>query len=380
MDLGFVEKVDDPALLTSRHFPSKVGGRPAWLELSLLPAPEQLACRHCGKPTVFLLQLYAPLDCNHPHAYHRTLYVFMCRDAGCHSNGSTKAFVVLQCQLGRANGFYEWGASASDSESDEQSGTELEGAICKPCATVGRGSREAVASGSPEQLDGVCVDPESLCKPLSDVNLSNDSRKIVCSESDGSITNSKAQGAESTANIQSTNSVVLVRPKCSKDTKKQAVFLPPSLCIVCGCYAPKKCAKCKQVNYCSREHQIHDWKKGHKLLCSKLNQTPPHITSDLDMPYRPEQDVLLPEFEIVRETEPSVTEQPKAAERSEEERMKDYYEFISSSEYSGSKADDGVGESELREIEKASSKVKGDKVFKAFRKRVSIEPEQVSSE
>ena len=50
--VGFVEKVSDLDLLTSLFFPSKVGGRPAWLDIRDLPVPDSLACGVCGKPPV----------------------------------------------------------------------------------------------------------------------------------------------------------------------------------------------------------------------------------------------------------------------------------------------------------------------------------------
>mmetsp|Transcript_15324 Transcript_15324/g.44341 ORF Transcript_15324/g.44341 Transcript_15324/m.44341 type:complete len:144 (-) Transcript_15324:398-829(-) len=37
-------------------------------------------------------------------------------------------------------------------------------------------------------------------------------------------------------------------------------------CAVCSEPAPKRCNDCKAVYYCSREHQIEDWKR-HKKAC-----------------------------------------------------------------------------------------------------------------
>jgi hypothetical protein len=36
---------------------------------------------------------------------------------------------------------------------------------------------------------------------------------------------------------------------------------------VCGVEASQKCAGCNLVFYCSRDHQVSDWKKGHKKKC-----------------------------------------------------------------------------------------------------------------
>ena len=52
----------------------------------------------------FLLQVYAPVpvdDSTAPEGaeYHRTMFVFMCRNPGCHGIGVSKSFKVLRCQL-----------------------------------------------------------------------------------------------------------------------------------------------------------------------------------------------------------------------------------------------------------------------------------------
>ena len=41
------------------------------------------------------------------------------------------------------------------------------------------------------------------------------------------------------------------------------------LCHVCGIRGPHRCGSCQKTSYCSKEHQIIDWKYGgHKELCS----------------------------------------------------------------------------------------------------------------
>lgn len=55
--LGFVEPAEDAADLLRHRFPSKLGGRPAWLDPLRLPSPEQLTCGATGRPLDFLLQV-----------------------------------------------------------------------------------------------------------------------------------------------------------------------------------------------------------------------------------------------------------------------------------------------------------------------------------
>lgn len=81
VELGFAEEA--PAWrLRSEQFPSKVGGRPAWLGLAELPGPRALACARCGRPLAFLLQVYAPLP-GRADAFHRSLFLFCCREPPC---------------------------------------------------------------------------------------------------------------------------------------------------------------------------------------------------------------------------------------------------------------------------------------------------------
>ncbi|EZA47660.1 hypothetical protein DMN91_012568 [Ooceraea biroi] len=104
VDLGFVEKCE-PWRLESRFFPSKAGGKPAWLDLNNIPGKKDLECEYCGDPCVFLCQVYAPYE-EDANAFHRTIYVFMCKKGDCckpNRNGNLKVF---RSQLSRSNSFY----------------------------------------------------------------------------------------------------------------------------------------------------------------------------------------------------------------------------------------------------------------------------------
>lgn len=58
IDLGFLEKCEKPWLLVNTYFPSKVGGRPAWLDVESIPLNDRLKCTECGKQLVFLCQVW----------------------------------------------------------------------------------------------------------------------------------------------------------------------------------------------------------------------------------------------------------------------------------------------------------------------------------
>lgn len=56
IDLGFVEECES-WLLVNKFFPSKVGGKPAWLDLKNIPKAKELECDQCKEPLVFLCQV-----------------------------------------------------------------------------------------------------------------------------------------------------------------------------------------------------------------------------------------------------------------------------------------------------------------------------------
>ena len=107
LQIGFADPAEKPWLLGSRFLglaefapDGKVGGRPSWLSLSGLPQPSSVACGRCGAPMVFLLQVYAPYHWD--HAFHRAVFVFMCRKAECHApDEAAPPFAVFRSQLER---------------------------------------------------------------------------------------------------------------------------------------------------------------------------------------------------------------------------------------------------------------------------------------
>ena len=167
VELGFAEEADRHSL-TCRHFPSKIGGKPAWLSLTPLPSPSDIACQSCGNVMVFLLQVYAP-DTDKKEAFHRTLFLFICKKPSCCVRNSNKSFVIFRSQLSRENDFY---------------------------------------SSEPPNVKQKLADEPS--------------------------------------------------PEKYQD-----------MCCVCGIPGPKRCSKCHQRSYCCKEHQVLDWKNGHKQACSQ---------------------------------------------------------------------------------------------------------------
>lgn len=84
-DLGFIEESE--YVLKDTYFPCKVGGKPAWLELKNLPNSEEIKCPKCYAPRVFLCQIYAPIE-ERDDCYHRTIYIFICKNESCNEINS----------------------------------------------------------------------------------------------------------------------------------------------------------------------------------------------------------------------------------------------------------------------------------------------------
>eukprot|EP00466_Bigelowiella_natans_P005227 jgi/Bigna1/71701/fgenesh1_pg.16_\ len=124
--LGFAEPLNGgggPPLI-SRFFPSKVGGKPAWLNLRNIP--EAPKCLNCKEVLSFLLQVYAPRTqgSNKDDAFHRTIFVFTCKKASCLRTG--KSIRVFRSQLGRNNEYYSSEPPVELIDGDENDGFEVE--------------------------------------------------------------------------------------------------------------------------------------------------------------------------------------------------------------------------------------------------------------
>ncbi|CAG5118147.1 unnamed protein product [Candidula unifasciata] len=103
--LGFIEEDTDLSLLKSQFFPSKIGGKPSWLSLEPVLGGEDLKCQKCSDPCIFLMQVYAPLAMR-DDTFHRTIFVFVCSNASCSSQGDNSNFRVFRSQLPLINNFY----------------------------------------------------------------------------------------------------------------------------------------------------------------------------------------------------------------------------------------------------------------------------------
>ncbi|CAM1299122.1 PDCD2 (predicted), partial [Pycnogonum litorale] len=178
VELGFLEKVQSWKL-KCEYFPSKVGGYPAWLDLVGIPSCEAVRCDRCGKPCVFLMQMYSPGT--DPKSFHRTIFVFICKNSGCYvRNENCGNIKVFRCQLRLKNDFYD-----------------------------------DIPPPEVEHLDD-------------EVNFT-----------------------------------------CNQKKQKSTI-----LCCVCGCRGPQRCGRCRVKHYCSRDHQLLDWKSEHKFSCRPTSQKP----------------------------------------------------------------------------------------------------------
>ncbi len=136
VDLGFIESAESHKL-ESIFFPSKVGGRPAWLDQANIPNTSDLQCKNCGKAQRFLLQIYAPRD-DIAACFHRTIYIFCCCNSDCFKGNSNSPFKVFRCQLARENEFFADEPFSEDTTESEVSFhmnllREKWGGLCEVC-------------------------------------------------------------------------------------------------------------------------------------------------------------------------------------------------------------------------------------------------------
>ena len=168
MCLGFaVEPPEEPAALLRNHTPSKLGGRPAWLDPVRLPLDSELQCGASGEPLNFLLQVYAPLEAAGPAAFHRAIYVFISpKGSRIGERGTVRAF---RCQLPRANAYLPYEAP-EPSELPAPLPTAAAAVARRRCARLAESSAGAgrVAPSYTYREHELVVEPEPTAAEASD--------------------------------------------------------------------------------------------------------------------------------------------------------------------------------------------------------------------
>ena len=145
--LGFAVKPETPHQLLRNHFPSKLGGLPAWLDPVNLPDPSQLVCPESGLGLHFLLQVYAAVN-DEPHAFHRALYLFVSPQGSLLERpGAVRA---LRCQLPRDNAFYAREPPEPHDRPRPLSAEQARAAAMRnTCWARRQAEHEAMAAGAP---------------------------------------------------------------------------------------------------------------------------------------------------------------------------------------------------------------------------------------
>jgi len=198
MELGFLEDEGDGTLATRKRtndWRDWDGGLLGDF-VPLRPGHGTTTCSQCGAALCPLLQLYAPLD-DVPEAFHRDLYVLLCRTPECPQRAT-----VCRQQLPRVN---PWYPSAEPSTDD-------------------------AATTVPDRSDwwpGLA--PRACDKPMGI-----------------KIHNGDDDDDDSTASPASED---------SSDEEEART------CAVCMCECTARCSKCKSVYYCSPQHQRQDWRE-----------------------------------------------------------------------------------------------------------------------
>ncbi|CAE7663661.1 HET-E1 [Symbiodinium necroappetens] len=145
---AFLKFADPPSevekrLLRRQFFPSKVGGRPAWLIPANLPGEEELACLRCSSRMRFLMQIYASQGMRKESCFHRTLHIFVC------TNCQPNEVRVFRAQLPRDCPYYSYDEPDREAaiQNEPLPDAELEALCCPHCG---------LASGKAPELCSDC--------------------------------------------------------------------------------------------------------------------------------------------------------------------------------------------------------------------------------
>ncbi|CAD5208208.1 unnamed protein product [Bursaphelenchus xylophilus] len=138
--LGLPKKIEPNRRfhLKSIYLPiGKIGGKPSWLNPTTVPKATEVQCEICEKPMALVVQVYATDPADHEHAFHRYLYVFVCRNPECSKLNNSSNLKVLRCQLPRENDFYSGESRLVPGEEEVEDPFFNEKAFNKTCSTCG---------------------------------------------------------------------------------------------------------------------------------------------------------------------------------------------------------------------------------------------------
>ncbi|CAD5205837.1 unnamed protein product [Bursaphelenchus okinawaensis] len=124
--------------LKSIYLPiGKIGGKPSWLNPTCIPKASDVLCNVCGKSMAFVIQVYATDPSDNEEAFHRYLYVFVCRNPECSKLQNASNIKVLRCQLPRENKFYSSESRLNPSDTEAEDPYYDEKTYNKVCSTCG---------------------------------------------------------------------------------------------------------------------------------------------------------------------------------------------------------------------------------------------------